>query len=178
MNRLVAIVGLPGTGKSEAVSIFEEYGFKRVYFGGITIETLKERGMAINEANERQVREQLRTEHGMAAYAKLSIPKIDAGLKDGSVVIDGMYSWEEFLLLKEKFPNMEVLAIYSPPSIRYQRLAKRPVRPLTVDQARSRDIAQIEKLNQAGPIAMADSTVINTENLNDLIEKIKEYING
>ena len=32
MNKIVAVVGMPGSGKTEAVKIFEEAGFFRVYF--------------------------------------------------------------------------------------------------------------------------------------------------
>jgi len=178
MNRLVAVVGLPGAGKSEVVNEFVAAGWQKVYFGGITLEEVKKAGLPINEANERIVREKLRQEYGMNAYAKLSIPKIEKGLRIGSVVIDGLYSWEEYVLLQQEFPKMEVLAIWSPPSIRYGRLANRPVRPLTQKEAENRDRAQIENLHQAGPIAMATATILNTKSLLDLREEVKGIINA
>lgn len=174
----MAIVGLSGAGKSEVVAEFVVANFTKIYFGGLTIEKLKEESLEINEANERTMREKLRTQHGMAAYAILNLPKIESALKLGDVVIDGLYSWEEYLVLSEKFPMMEVVAVHSPPHLRYQRLAKRPVRPLTETESRSRDYSQIENLHQAGPISMAGCIILNIGNLKELKIKVKEIINA
>jgi hypothetical protein len=52
-------------------------------------------GLEANESNERLVREKLRAEHGMAAYAKLSMPQILKAMEDSrTVILDGVYSWE------------------------------------------------------------------------------------
>ena len=45
----------------------------------------------------------MRKEHGMGAYAILNIPKFDELLKKGNVVGDGLYSWSEYKILKEKY---------------------------------------------------------------------------
>ncbi len=88
--RVVAIVGMAGSGKSEVAHQFEKSGYVRIRFGDITDAEVKKRGLELNEANERQVREQLRKEHGMAAYAKLNLPRIDKTLKKSDVVVDGL----------------------------------------------------------------------------------------
>lgn len=179
MERVFAVVGLPGAGKSEVVAVLEEVGFKKVYFGGLTLEVVKQRGLEVNEQNERAVRESLRQEHGMEAYAKLNLPKIKKLIKAGdNVVIDGLYSWEEYLILIEELPKLQLIAVYAPPPLRYSRLSNRKVRPLTAETAMSRDHAQIEKLHQAGPIAMADYTITNTGTQNELKQKVGEIIDG
>ncbi|HUD21150.1 MAG TPA: AAA family ATPase [Candidatus Saccharimonadales bacterium] len=172
MFRLVAIVGLAGSGKSEVVKAFEAAGFTKIYFGGLTIEKLKEANFEINEPNERMMREKLRRDHGMAAYATLNLPKIKEGLKKVSIIIDGLYSWEEYLVLKKEFPALEVVAVQASPKIRYQRLTTRPIRPLTKAEAESRDYAQIENLHQAGPIVMANRTIINEGSLAELEKQV------
>ena len=178
MERIFAVVGLPGSGKSEVVKELEDAGYSKIYFGGLTLEVLKERSMEVSEANERKVREQLRVENGMEAYAKLNLSKIiKLTTKGKDVVIDGLYSWEEYTFLKSKLASMRVIAVYAPPSLRYDRLSNRPTRPLSREKAESRDVAQIEKLHQAGPIAMADFTIINTSKLSNLKNKVKEIIN-
>lgn len=175
MARVLATVGMPGAGKSEATSFFEKKGYVRVYFGGITIEELKKRRMPVNENNERTMREQLRKEHGMDAYAKLSIPRIDSALKKSDVIIDGLYSYEEYLLLKEKYKNkLIVINIFASPSTRYKRLAKRKIRPLTGKDCEERDRAQLENLHTGGPIAMADYTVINEGTLSDFSKALEK----
>ncbi|MCJ7605935.1 MAG: hypothetical protein MUO19_07895 [Dehalococcoidales bacterium] len=98
----------------------------------------------------------------MDAYAKLSLPRIDAGLKTSPVVVDGLYSWEEYTLLKNRFGDkFIVVAVWSSPARRYARLGIREIRPLTPEEAASRDRAEIENLNKGGPICMADYTILN-----------------
>ena len=86
--KIVALVGMAGSGKSEVARYFEKNGYVRIRFGDITDIEVKKRGLPLNEANERQVREQLRREHGMAAYAKLNLPRIDETLQKSNVVLD------------------------------------------------------------------------------------------
>jgi dephospho-CoA kinase len=167
---------MPGSGKSVATAVFTQNGFQKVYFGDLTFEKLQEAGLAVNESNERMMREKLRAEHGMAAYALLNLPKIERLLQQGDVVIESMYSWEEYVALKDRFPQLEVLAIYCPPKIRQDRLAKRPVRPLTREEVEARDRSQIEKLHMSGPIAMADHTVVNTGSEEDLKNAAQKFI--
>ena len=175
--RLVAIVGMAGAGKSEAARVFEEKMFARIRFGDITDEELKKEGLPVNEENERKMRETLRTKYGMAAYAMLNLTKVDVALKSGPVVIDGLYSWEEYTTLKDYFGgNFLVVAIWASPEVRYARLASRPVRPLTEEEAFRRDQAEIENLNKAGPIAMADYTVLNEGSLKDLEKETKKIV--
>jgi dephospho-CoA kinase len=175
--KIVAIVGMPGTGKSEVAKVFEQNGYSRIRFGDITDEEVAKRGLPLNEANERLVREQLRQEHGMAAYAILNLPKIEKALKITNVVIDGLYSWEEYLFLKSKFPdNFYVMAVWTSPNTRYHRLSSRKKRPLTVTEAAARDKAEIENVNKGGPIAMADFTIANESSREDLIEQSQKVI--
>ena len=162
MNRVVAVVGMAGSGKSEASSVFIEHGYGKVRFGDITDREVARRGLPLSEANERQAREELRKKHGMAAYAILSLPEIENLLEKSNVVVDGLYSWDEYKLLKERFgDNFKLAAVWASPETRYQRLASRKVRPLSRAEAASRDNAEIEKSQKGGPIAMADFTIIN-----------------
>ena len=175
--KVVAIVGMAGSGKSEVARVFENSGFGKVRFGDITDEEVKRRGLELNEENERLVRQQLRTEHGMAAYARLSLPKIDRLLEVGNAVVDGLYSWEEYILMKECYgAHFAVVAVWASPETRHQRLAKRPIRPLTREEAASRDVAEIQNLNKGGPIAMADFTIINESSLEALERETRRVL--
>ena len=177
--QVVSIVGMAGSGKSEAARVFENNGFKKIRFGDITDDEIKKRGLQLNEENERNVRQQLRQEHGMAAYAKLNLRKIDARFKSSNVVVDGLYSWEEYTLLKSRYgDNFHVVAVWASPATRYLRLAKRQVRPLTVIEAASRDIAELKNTNKGGPIAMADFTIINESSLRDLERQTEKVLSA
>jgi dephospho-CoA kinase len=177
MNRVVSIVGMAGSGKSEVAGVFETNGYVKVRFGDITDEEVRKRGLELDEKNERYVREQLRKEHGMAAYAKLSLAKIDRLLNSADVVVDGLYSWEEYTLLKNHYgERFAVVAVWASPDTRHRRLAKRPVRPLTLKEAVSRDNSEIEATNKGGPIAMADFTIINEASLKALERQTQKVI--
>jgi dephospho-CoA kinase len=174
---VVAIVGMAGAGKSEVSHVFENRGFARIRFGDVTDEELKKQGLAVNEENERHMRESLRQRYGMEAYAMLNLAKIDQAIKSSNVVVDGLYSWEEFMFLSNYYhQNFRVIAVYSSPDTRYARLSKRSVRPLSQEEACSRDIAEITKLNKGGPIAMADFTINNEGSLKDLEKEIEACI--
>jgi dephospho-CoA kinase len=177
MNKVIALVGMAGSGKSEVSRGFEKANFTRVRFGDITDREICQRKLELNEQNERQVREALRREHGMAAYAKLNLPAIDKALESGSVVVDGLYSWEEYSLMKEYYgEKFAVVAVWSSPVTRYRRLARRKERPLTREEAAGRDRAEIEKINKGGPIAMADFTILNETSLEDLRRNTERII--
>ena len=170
--KIVAIVGMAGSGKSEVAREFEKRGYTRIRFGDITDELVKQQGLDLNETNERAAREQLRLEHGMAAYAKLNVPKIDLALKKSSIVIDGLYSWEEYILLKEHYgDSLNIIAVWSPPKVRYERLGHRKIRPLTPEEARARDWSEIANINKGGPIAMAEYTLTNDSTFDNLISQ-------
>ena len=170
--KIVSVVGMTGSGKSEVAARFENNGFTRIRFGDVTDEEVKKRGLSLTEENERMVRESLREEHGMDVYARLNKPRIDTVLIDSNVVIDGLYSWEEYLFLKEEYgDNLCVVAVWSSPEIRYSRLIARQNRGLTHEEAASRDRAEIENVNKGGPIAMADYTIINESSIEYLLSE-------
>ena len=175
--KVVSIVGMAGAGKSEVARLFQENGFTKIRFGDITDEEVKKRGLELNEENERCIRELLRQEHGMAAYAKLNLPAIDSALGYSDVVIDGLYSWEEYTFLKAYYrEDFYVVAVWASPKTRYARLASRANRPLTSEEALGRDRAEIENINKGGPIAMADFTIINEFSLEDMVKATKAVI--
>ena len=175
--KVVAVVGMAGSGKSEVARLFEEAGFARIRFGDVTDEELKKRGQELNEENERRVRELIREEHGMAAYARLNLPRIEAALANSDVVVDGLYSWEEYIFLKEYYgENLCLVAVWTPPVTRYSRLGERLNRPLTPEEAAARDRAEIENMSKGGPIAVADYIITNETSMEDLREQTKRTI--
>ncbi|MBU2544853.1 AAA family ATPase [Patescibacteria group bacterium] len=183
-NKIVFIVGMTGSGKSAVSDELVKKGFEFVRFGQITLDKAAEEG-DVSEANEKKIRERIRAEHGMAAFATLNIPKFDKLLEEGNVVGDGLYSWSEYKVLKEKYgDNMYVIAIYAPPKVRYERLEDRAIendsknrwRATTKEESKSRDYAEIENIEKGGPIAMADYTIINTGTLEELKKELNRIL--
>jgi dephospho-CoA kinase len=180
--KVVSIVGMTGAGKSEVSRVFEENGFIRIRFGDLTDEGMKKRNLEPSEGNERYIRELLRQEHGMATYAKLNLPRIEQALNPSQgegqdVVIDGLYSWEEYTYLKGRYgEDLYLVAVWSSPKTRYARLSNRSSRRLTLDEAISRDRAELGNINKGGPIAMADFTIINESSLEKLQREARKVI--
>ncbi len=175
---ILAFVGMPGAGKSEATQYLSKKGFPFVRFGQLTEEVIKEANLPLTTENERIFREKLRQEFGMEAFAVKAKPKLEELIKKNNfVVIDGLYSWEEFIYLKKYFNFLKLIAIYAEPEVRYKRLSKRKIRPVVLSDAYERDVREIEKLNKGGPIAIADFCIINNlSNLKALYKNIDEIL--
>jgi len=172
--KILAFVGMAGSGKSEAATYAQKVtGLPVIYFGQLTRDEVKKRGLELTPANERIVREDLRREFGMDVYAKRAVPVIRRHLEDnGSVLIDGLYSLAEWELLIKEFPQLAVVAILASPAVRYERLRERSDRPFSKDEARERDINELRNLEKGGPLAMATHFIINDETKKQLDEKV------
>lgn len=179
-NIIVAVVGLCGSGKTEATQMFINNNFERVYFGDITFEEMKKQNMELNPENERKIREQIRREsnNDMAIYAKMSQPKIKAFYDSGkNVIVESMYSWSEYKFLKDIYKdNFKILAIVTDRDLRAKRLKTREIRPLTDEQVTARDYAEIENIEKGGPIAIADHFIINNTRIEHLQKEVQSYI--
>jgi len=172
MKKVIAIVGMAGSGKSDVASFLKEAGLPVVRLGVETDHGLEKQGLPNTEENARKFREDLRSELGMAAYATVAKPYIDeALLKKNTVILDGLYSWEEYQFLKEQYPELLVVCVFADRESRYERLKNRPVRPLEKEEAEKRDIAEIENLSKGGPIALADYILENNGTRKELQKK-------
>lgn len=185
-NKLVAIVGMCGSGKSVLSDALVAEGCGYLRFGQIVMDEIKNKGLEVSEQNERSIREGFRKEHGMGAFAILNIPKFDELLEKSNVVGDGMYSWDEYKILKEKYgSNFFTIAVYATPQMRYERLEKRfsdandtalRNRGFSREAAAARDKAEIENIAKGGPIAMADYTILNIGTMEEYQVQIKKFI--
>jgi len=186
MNKLICFVGMPGAGKTEIANYFLEKGnFGYFRFGQVVLDKVKETGQPPSEKLEREIREKIRQELGMAAIAILNEPIIEKLLERGHVLGDGLRSYEEYLYLKEKFPeNLKVVQVFAPPSVRYERLMNRSsrhgedkdlkYRSFTLKEAEARDRSEIEGLHIGGTVAMADYVVINNCSLGELYTQVDD----
>ena len=176
--RALILVGMPGSGKTLCARHLENRGYFQLRFGAVVENEVRRRGWELNPANERIVREELRGQHGMAAMARLSLPALQAALQQHQrIVIDGLYSFSEYKMLREELGAPLVLvAIVAARHLRYERLASRLIRPLTPAEAQQRDVQEIEKLEKGGPIAMADYSLLNDGPPEDLLERLDDLL--
>ncbi|MBE5735084.1 MAG: dephospho-CoA kinase [Clostridiales bacterium] len=178
MNKIIAIVGMCGAGKSEATEFFEKRGFERVYFGAITFDEMKKRGLEPTQDNERKIREEFRASGDMAIYAKLNEEKVRKAYEKGNVVIESMYSWSEYKYIKEIFGDaFDVICIVVDRALRKERIANRPTRSLTSEEADKRDYTEIENIEKGGPISIADYYILNNGSMDELYSECEKIYN-
>ena len=160
---ILAVVGMTGSGKSELSRHLGSLGFPAIRFGQVVVDEIARRGLELNPANERTIREELRAAEGMDVCARRCLPAIRKALEQGPlVVIDGLYSWSEYRTLRAALgENLVLLLVFTSKETRYNRLKVRPERPLTFPQAQERDATEIENLEKGGPIAFADYALLN-----------------
>ncbi len=182
MNQMIAVVGMAGSGKSIVTEYLEKHGFTKIYFGGIIYQKMKEEGIEITPTSQREYCKKIRKELGMGAVATLLLPQIVEAFSKGNVVLDGLYSWDEYLILKEVFGNqLTLLAVILSKKLRYKRIGLRKDRPFTLEQIEARDVSEIEHLAKGGPIAFADEFILNNgsqkesfDQLNQILKKLQK----
>lgn len=176
-KKVIAVVGMAGSGKTEVVKKAQKkYSIPKVYFGEVVFDEIEKRGLPVNYANERVVREDLRALHGMGVCAEFSVSKVKKLLEDKQVVlVESLYSWDEYKIMKKEFgKNFITVAVYASPNTRFERLKKRVnERPIADWQEfKTRDWTEVEGTQKGGPIAMADYTIVNESDKIVFQEKI------
>lgn len=175
--KIIALVGLAGSGKSSAVGYFTQKGIPKIYFGGIIYQAMSEAGIEPTWDNQQVFREEIRAREGKDFVVKRVIAGIHNLIQAGQkkIVLDGLYTWSEYKILKHEFPGqLSVIAIVTPKHLRYRRMMKRPERPMQPREVDRRDWSEIENLEKGGPIAIADYFVINDGTLEELHQKLND----
>ena len=177
--KILAIVGMSGSGKSVVIDRLVEKGYPKIYFGGMILKGMERQGILINEENERKFREEIREKEGKDWVVRQAIAEahdlIEAGQK--RIVMDGVYSYAEYKLLKHEFPGqLTVGAVVVDKNLRYKRVGKRPERPFNLEQIKERDRSEVENLEKGGPIAMADYYLLNNGTIAELHDRLDEVL--
>ena len=176
MPSLIAIVGMAGSGKSIATDYLENKGWKKIYFGGAVYDRMRKEGIEITPESQKEYRENIRKQYGMAAVAVLLEEDIKDAVATNNTVLDGLYSWDEYLFLKEKFPDLKLISVVCDKKLRYERIAIRPDRPFNHEEIIIRDTSEIENLAKGGPIAYADYYIFNNGSLEDYEQRLLEIL--
>jgi adenylate kinase len=109
---VLAVTGLPGSGKTEATTYFKSKKLPVVHFGNIINDLVEERKLEHTEDVHKKVRMEVREKYGMEAMAVLSKEKISKALeKNTLVVLDGLYSFEEYQYLSKEFKDAKVVLL-------------------------------------------------------------------
>ncbi|MDP4011575.1 MAG: nucleoside monophosphate kinase [Candidatus Roizmanbacteria bacterium] len=173
---IIAIVGMSGSGKSVAATYFKEKGIPIVSFSAVINSYIDEHKLKHTESLHHKLRTEYRKKHGMEAMAVLNKENIEEALEKKSiVVIEGLYSWEEYTYLQKEFPEVKIhlLALFTDKAIRYQRVSKRKYRS-GLSVGAERDIHELTDLNKGQTIAFADFLIKNNFSKEDLYSKLDD----
>lgn len=177
--KIIAIVGMSGSGKSIAVDYFTDQGYPKIYFGGMILKEMQKRDIPVTPENEKNFREMIRRTEGNDWVVRQVIAEIKDLISAGQkrIILDGVYSWTEYKLLKHEFPgDLTFIAMLTSKPLRYERVAKRPERPFDGAAIRERDRSEIENLEKGGPIAAADYFVNNDGSLDGTYAQLKAIL--
>ena len=175
--KILAIVGMSGSGKSVVVDHLTNLGFPKVYFGGMIYKEMQKRGIerTADGESEKHFREMIRETEGKDWVVRQVIEEVKSLISAGQkrIVLDGLYTWTEYKILKKEFPGqMTVLSVVVDKTIRHKRVAKRPERPFNAEEIQERDRSEIENLEKGGPIAMADYYLLNNASVEELEKEV------
>jgi len=162
---------MPGSGKGELAKLFQEINIKVITMSDVLREKYYKEAKEGERLMDFAIR--MRKLYGKGVVAKMSIEKIQ---NEKIVVFDGVRNWEEIEEFK-KLGDVIIIAVHSPPKVRYERLLKRARKDdtLTVEGLIKRDWEELE-MGIGNVIALADYVLVNDTTVEEFKNKAKELI--
>ena len=175
--KLIAFVGMPASGKSEASAVARSLNIPVVSMGDRVRAEATKRGLPLTDENIGGTGSVLRREEGMGAIAKRCVPEIRAQ-RGEMIIIDGIRNIEEINFFKKQFgKDFKLIAIHAPFETRFERVKKR---------ARSDDMISIGELKRRDDrekgwgleeaMELADTALNNTGSIEEFREEIRNLL--
>ena len=175
--KLIAFVGMPASGKSEAAAIARGFGIPVVNMGDVVREETARRGLPATDENIGGTGTALRKEEGMDVIARRCVPGIRL-LNSSVVVVDGIRNLDEINYFKEQFgEDFKLITIHTPFEQRFERVKSR---------GRSDDMKSMEELKKRDErekgwgldkaIEKADITINNTGTIEKFRSEIEKLL--
>ena len=171
---LIAITGMPGSGKSLASNLAEERNIPILICGDVVREEASAMKISATQENLGNLMLQMRAQYGADIVARRLIDKINS-VPSRTIVVEGLRSLDELELLRNKF-NVRLLAVYSPPAQRFQRLVRRGRSddPKTLEEFNERDNREL-MVGIGSVIALADELIVNESTLEAFKLKLNRF---
>ncbi|MDF2956252.1 MAG: Dephospho-CoA kinase [Candidatus Alkanophagales archaeon MCA70_species_2] len=175
--RIIAFVGAPASGKTEAASVARELGIPVISMGDVIRAELKRRGLPLTDENAGKMGNELRRKEGMDAVARRCVPLIKAANAD-IVVVEGVRGIAEVEAFKKEFGGDFLLVrVEASFPTRYERIRRRgrgddALRPEEFKRREEREMGW----GMAEAMKIADIVVENEGSLEEFRERIKELL--
>jgi dephospho-CoA kinase len=176
---VIGIVGLPGSGKSEAAAVADDLGIPVVTMGDVIRAACRDRGL--DPATEHgAVATALREENGPGAIAERSLPLIESALESAdTVLVDGIRSETEVERFRDAFgEDFLLVSVDAPFEERAERLDLRG-RDASAEEGGESLAERDERERGFGmgeAMAMADLTIENTDSLEAFHDRVRTLL--
>lgn len=174
-KKVIAIVGMPGSGKALASTVAVELGYPVYICGDVIREEVERRGFPPTSENVGRVMFKVREEEGYGVVAKRLIPKISSS-SSRVVVVEGVRNIEEVNELKKLY-DVKIVAIQASPTVRFRRLVARGRSddPRSWDDFQAREKREV-KVGIGRVIDQADLVLVNEGTVEELKTKFKDLL--
>ncbi len=174
MKTVIAITGMPGSGKSKIGEILQKKGMKYVSMGDAVRKEMQNNGMEITNVSLRKYALYIRRKFGDSYVLGLVNKDIKEVLKTEDIIIlDGARNISEINALKKEAYRTIVIALVADKMIRYERISNRglPSDLKTLQEFEWRE-AQELKFGIADVIASADYFILNNSTVANLKKEV------
>ncbi len=153
--------------------------FASVYMGKAIKDRMQEENVPITSESVREFATNLRKAMGYDIVAKLCVPAIEQSIQSGRVVIiEDIKGWDEVKFFRKHFgTDFALIAIHTPPHIRFQRAQSRgdewdKKRVGTKDEFDFRDEKELG-WGLGNAVAMADYVIVNDGTLEEFKGRVE-----
>ncbi len=169
---MIAVTGMPGSGKEELVTVAIEEGISVVRMGDVIRVEVKNRGLELSDTNVGGIANEEREKHGFGIWAEKTVPLVSGDV----VLIDGIRGDTELEVFRRAFGgDIMVVGIHSSPKTRYDRIKSRNRGDATMDWESfcQRDKREL-KWGIGYALALSDHILVNEGTLEEFLDKIRE----
>ncbi len=174
IQKVIGIVGLPGSGKSTALEFVKEIA-PIITMGDVVRDEVIRRGLEITPVTLGEISKQIRLESGNQIIAQKCIEEIKR-INEATIFVDGIRSMDEVRLFREHW-NFQIIAIICDEEVRHKRLSDRG---RSDDSMNSNDILERDRrevnFGLTEVIGYADYKVQNNSDIKSLKKNIREVI--
>jgi len=184
-TQVLAFVGAPAAGKTEAASVAMEMGIPVITMGDVIRAELRRRGLPLSDENAGRIANELRAREGMDAIAKWCIPLIKCIEASGErkakrkvIVIDGIRGIAEVETFKKEFgTDFVLIRIDAPLVLRYERIKTRGRGDdlLSIEEFEEREERE-KRWGMGEAMEKADKVVKNEGSVEEFKEEIKRIL--
>ena len=166
-QKIIAVVGMPGSGKAILSKAASSRGIPLLVCGDVVREETKKRGLTPTPENTGKVMLAIRQEEGPAVVATRLVPKI-ASSHVPLIVVEGVRSMAEVEALRRDY-TVVIVAVHASPKTRYERLVARGRSddPKSWQEFEERDSRELG-VGIGNVIALAQEMLVNEKSFEDM----------